>query len=306
MKKFLSIALAVTMLALTMVSCTNEDNKTEKTTKPEVSAEITDNSTLVIENEKYKFTVQKTDFEKNYSDELLMKMYALFPEKYGFDDYGGWDGTPEEVINDAVSANFSLIGPNFFEMYEEDSPEYQEAVAEIEGYGYSLYYGYVITDIDKLNSYIADRFGPFARVFASEDFDTYEEAVTQDGITDSEGIGFPGFRYIYLSESEMIACFYFENTGYGGALAVNYIYDVQTVNGGYVVKAISNDNYHDEYDFENFNNADTFEELQSESLKIYENHSPEVLDDYTMVIGETEDGDLYVMSVTKTQLTSEK
>lgn len=317
MKKLFAITLAAAMLVLTMACCDKKDTKDKDSdNKPETMATVEKNTapidvptapvdelnfeTLVIENENYKFTLEKSDFEKNYSDELLMNISAFIPLEYGVDDYVNWDGTPEEVINDALKCCFDSRSSMYFERFETTTPETEAAEAEIEKCEYKVYDNYVVTNIENINSYLYKRFGPDARQFTPEDFDTYEEAVTKDGSI-TEGIGTIGYRYIYLPESEVVMCYMSEATGFGGTFTGLYIYDIQTVGDDYVVKAVACECYDEDYIY-----ADTFEALQNSTLELFAQYTPETLDNYTMVIGETEDGDVYMKSVEKTQLTSEK
>ncbi len=315
MKKLFAVTLSLVMLILTASGCekAKSDEKeskplqestsfAENTTQSSKPVQETIYETLVFENEEYKFSVQKSDFEKNYSEELLTKISELIPLQYGVDDYPDWNGTPEKVINDAILCGFDSRSPMYFERYDSESPEWQAALEEIESYEYKVYDNYSITNIAMINSYLADRFGPDARQFKPEDFDTYEEAVTQNGrVADRPDIPGPGYRYIYLPESEVVVCYNAETTGYGGIFTSMYVYDVQTVGNDYVVKAVATDYYDEEQ-----TDAETFDEYQIGTLNLFEHFLPETLADYTMIIGETEEGNIYMKRVTKTLLTSEK
>ena len=312
MKKLVSIILAAGVLAST-AACSAKETAPETTTVPETTAAVqeqtaadvtapeTELETVVIENSKYKFTLQKSDFEKNYSEETLMKISSIIPLEYGCDDYDNWDGTPEEVINDAIQGSFDSRKATFFERFSPGSPEDETARIEIAGYKYKVYDDYVITNVGIINNFLSERFGPNARQFKPEDFDTYEEAVTQNGRV-SEGIGSPGYRYIYLPESELVMSYMSEVTGWGGDITVLYVYDIQTVDGDYVVKAVYGISGYPEYEL----NTDSFAGLQSDALKMFGAGTDDLPYDCTMVIGEAENGNLYMKSVTKNQITSEK
>lgn len=313
MKKFVSIILMAGMLA-SAAACSAKEPVGEETTQPETTAVAAEESTqavdqkpetvyetVVIENDEYKFTLEKTDFEKNYSEETLMKISALIPLEYGCDDYSKWNGTPEEVINDAIRGSFDSRSSFYFELYSLDGPERKAAEAEIEGYKHKVWNDYEVTDIDCINEYLAERFGPDARQFKPEDFDTYEQAVTQDGNV-AEDIPTFCYRYIYLPETELVMCCIPEITGRGGYVTALYIYDIQTVDGDYVVKAVYDTSGYTEL----ATNTDSFAGLQSDALKMLEAGTDGVPYDCTMVIGETENGDVYMKSVTKNQISSEK
>ena len=230
-----------------------------------------------------------------------MKISALIPLQYGFDAYESWNGTPEEVINDAISCSFDSRSATFFERFSPDSPEGEKARDEIAGYKHKVYDNYVITNIDLINSFLSERFGPDVRQFKPEDFDIYEDVVTQDGSV-TEGITVPGYRYIYLPESELVMCYMSEVTGWGGDVTALYVYDIQTVDGDYVVKAVYGISGYTEF----AENGDSFAGLQGDALKMLEAGTDDVPFEYTMVIGETENGDSFMKSVTKSQISSEK
>lgn len=270
---------------------TAEVTKKEKTTqaKPVIKTE-----TIKIKNEKYSFTIQKTDFEKNYSEELLMNISRLVPMKFGLDDYDNWNGTPNEVINDVLCCVQVSRNNWFFERYDNDSPEYIAAEKEISENPFSLSESdcFVITDIEKINRFLSERFGSEARQFKPEDFETYNEVkVSDDPIT--LGYLYPTYRYVYLPGSEMIACFveYFTSSECPAA----YIYDIQTVDGSYIVKAVSGSNDYGE-------NGDTFAGMQSDALEMFGQYTEESLDNYTMILAYDNNGNLYTKSVKKTQI----
>ena len=84
-----------------------------------------------------------------------------------------------------------------------------------------------------------------------------------------------------------------ETTSFEGPAA--YIYDIKTVDGKYVVKAVSgSDNYLENYD--------TFEGIQSDTLKMMRTYTSECMRDYTMVIARADNGELYMQSVTSKNL----
>lgn len=306
MKKLLSIMFAVSILLVSFSACVNIPEQ-ETTTQPETTTAVQEQKdidksaseksykTLIIENEKYRFTIQKTDFEKNYSEETLMEISELVPMEFGYDDYYNWNGSPNEVINDVLLCLRNSRNNWFFERFPNESAEWKSAEAEIETYEYEVWDDYVITDIKSINEFLSYRFGPQARQFKPEDFDTYEEVVTENGRI-TEGFELLSYRYVYLPKSELVVCYMSETTGFGVPAA--YIYDIQTVDGEYVVKAVSgSDNYLENYD--------TFEGLQNDTLKIMRQYTSERLTDYTMIIACDDNGKLYMQSVKSRNILSE-
>ena len=284
----------------TSVSVTDVKKSTEitaKTTENEsvTQAEIsTKTETIKIKNEKYSFTIQKTDFEKNYSEEILMNISSLVPMEFGLDDYDNWNGTPNEVINDVLCCVHVSRNNCFFERYDNDSPEYTAAQNEMSKNPFEQSYmdSFVITDIAKINKFLSERFGTEARQFKPEDFETYNEVkVSDDPI--ALGYLYPTYRYVYLPESEMVACFveYFTSS----EVPATYIYDIQTVDDLYIVKAVSgSDNYGE--------NWDTFAGMQSDALEMFGQYTEGWLDNYTLTLAFDKNGNLYMKNVEKTRI----
>lgn len=270
---------------------TAEATEKEKTTQAE---SVIKTETITIKNEKYSFTIQKTDFEKNYSEEILMNISRLVPMGFGLDDYDNWNGTPNEVINDVLRCVQVSRNNWFFERYDNDSPEYTAAQNEMSKNPFepSDVDCFVITDIEKINKFLSERFGSEARQFKSEDFETYNEVKVSDEPI-ALGYLYPTYRYVYLPESEMVACFVEYFTGSEGPAA--YIYDIQTVDGSYIVKAVSGSYNYGE-------NGDTFAGMQSDALKNFGQYTEDSLDNYTMTLAYDNNGNLYTKSVKKTQI----
>ncbi len=284
----------------TSVSATDVKKSTEitaKTTenKSVTQAEIsTKTETIKIKNEKYSFTIQKTDFEENYSEEILMNISSLVPMEFGLDDYDNWNGTPNEVVNDVLCCLKNSRNNWFFERYDSDSPEYTAALNEISKnpFKQSDMDSFVVTDIEKINKFLSGRFGSEVRQFKPEDFETYNDVKVSDEPI-SSGYLYPTYRYVYLPESELVACFVEYFTGSEAPAA--YIYDIQTVDGSYIVKAVSgSDNYGE--------NGDTFAGMQSDALKNFGQYTEGWLDNYTLTLAFDKNGNLYMKSVEKTRI----
>ena len=305
MKKFFYVSVLICILFSAFSACSADEqpDKTAETTTEKVTETIAEPTqttvdeniethTVVFNDGKYQYTIEKTDFEKNYSEEELMAISRLVPMEYGYDDYYNWNGTPDEVINDALLCMKSSRNDWFFERYDSDSPQAKAALEELKKNPYQIADDWVVTDISSINDYLSDRFGPQARQFEAEDFNTYNEIkISDESITD--GFGLRAYRYAYLPESDLIACFMSETTGFESPAA--YIYDIKSADGKYVVKAVSaSDNY--------LENSDTFEEIQSSTVKMFNTYTNGVMTNYTMTIELSDNGKLYVKSVDRNNI----
>ena len=118
MKKLLSIMFAVSMLLVSFSACSSIAEE-ETSTQPETDITVVENEyeSVIVESDNYKFTLKKSDFENNYSEDILMKISNLIPLEYGKNDYENWNGTPEEVINDAISCSFNSRSEKFFKRF---------------------------------------------------------------------------------------------------------------------------------------------------------------------------------------------
>lgn len=248
MKKLFALFLLFCVLMSSLTACKSKDIP-EETTKaavstteqPETTAEQPQETTeeetepiktetIKVSNEKHQFTFEKTNFEDNYSEEFLEELSILIPMDFGYEDYENWDGTPNEILNDVYhSGYYWRIGG-----YDYESEEWNAAKSEIEkNLGKGQYSEYTVTDIDKINSYLRDLYGPKARVFNAEDFDTCSEIKTDNDsiFTDYDW----SFIFVYLPESELIVQFARET--YGGEMEPVHICDIKTSNDCYIVEA---------------------------------------------------------------------
>ncbi len=315
MRKIISVLCVMCIVAALLNCCANDSLNDEKESSTsvfatdvkkstEITAKTTENEsvtqaknstkTIKIKNAEYSFTIQKTDFEKNYSEEILMNISSLVPMEFGLDDYDNWNGTPNEVINDVLRCVQNSRNNWFFERYDSDSPEYTAARNEMSKnpFEQSDLDRFVITDIEKINKFLSKRFGSEVRQFKPEDFETYNEVKVSDEPI-ALGYLFPTYRYVYLPESEIIACFVEYFTGSESPAA--YIYDIQTVDGSYIVKAVSGSYNYGE-------NWDTFAGMQSDALEMFGQYTEGWLDNYTLTVALDKNGNLYMKSVEKTRI----
>ncbi len=317
MRKIISVLCVMCIVAALLNCCANDSLNDEKESSTsvfatdvkkstEITAKTTENKsvtqaknstkteTIKIKNAEYSFTIQKTDFEKNYSEEMLMNISSLVPMEFGLDDYDNWNGTPNEVINDVLRCMKSSRNNWFFERYDSDSPEHTAARNEMlkNPFEQSDMDSFVVTDIEKINKFLSEKFGSEVRQFKPEDFETYNEVKVSDEPI-SLGYLFPTYRYVYLPESEMVACFVEYFTGSESPAA--YIYDIQTADGSYIVKAVSGSGNYGE-------NGDTFAGMQSDALEMFGQYTEGWLDNYTLTLALDKNGNLYMKSVEKTRI----
>lgn len=281
---------STTEAATVTTETTCEETTTEHvttTSNPETTIAKVKTETIRIKNEKHSFTFEKTDFEKNYSEELLMEILNIIPMEYGCDDYENWNGTPNEILNDAY------FGTRVWrcEGFEYKSAEWNDAVREMKECPYGVNLGeYNITNIENINSYLKDIYGPNVRTFKVDDFERFDEVVTSENSV-FENYDY-NFRYVYLPETELIVRF--TNEFYVGGEAC-YVCDVKTVGETYIVKAVTESEDLRE-------NENTFEGRQKDAIKMFNTYTYGKLSEYVFTIGNDEECGLYMKSVEKSYI----
>lgn len=274
----------------TTAETTQEEITTEyvTTSNPETSTAKAKTETIRVKNEEHSFTFEKTDFEKNYSEELLMEILRLIPMEYGCDDYKNWNGTPNEILNDAY------FGTSVWqcEGFEYNSLEWNNGVKEMKKNPYGIGWGeYSFTDIEKINSYLKDIYGPNARTFKVDDFERFDEVVTSEkSIFENYDYN---FRYVYLPDTELVVSFAREICFSGGEAI--YVCDVKTVGETYIVKAVAGSEDIRE-------NENTFEGRQKDAIKMFNTYTYGKLSEYVFTIGNDEECGLYMKSVDKSYI----
>ncbi len=249
---------------------------------------IDKNGIIKIKNEKHSFTFKKTNFEENYSKEFLLELLDLIPMEYGYDDYDNWNGTPNEILNDA------FFGTSVWRIdgYEYKSDEWNDAVAEMKKSHYSCRLGedYCFFELEKINSYLQSIYGPSVRQFKESDFEKFNDIINCESIFKNYDFN---FRYAYLPETDLIVCFANEICLSGGE--ATYVCDVKTVGDTYIVKAVTGSE-----DFRE--NAQTFEGIQNDALKMFNKYTYGCLSSYTFTICRSKDGGLYMEKVEKSYI----
>lgn len=269
MRKILAIIISVSFL-FTMFACESEkkqENITttatdcKETTAFETESETTEitayqaasdviwvgdftdaieEGTFIINKGKYKIEFIKKDYENHYSKEVLNEIYEAIPTEFGLsfgcDDYDNWNGAPNDILNDT----YHSMGCWKMESYDYGTSEHKKAVQELNNspYGNPNLEGF-FTSVEKINSFLRGVYGPEARVFKANDFDTYNEIMqTESSVFYDYDYS---FRFAYLPESEVVCCFARET--WGGETQAKCVCDVRMSNGDYIVEVVSDTYY---------------------------------------------------------------
>lgn len=259
----------------------------EKTEKP---VDYIKSGKIKIDDGKYKYTIEKKAFEDNYSEEFLMGLSSYFRMDFGYEDYDNWNGEVNCVLND-----LSFGGNVDFDSFEYNSPEWKEAVAEMNKNPYDKGYDeYGFTTVDRINKGIRERFGPGLRSFKADDFDAYNEIKTSDASVFENYDLF--YRFAYLPGCDYVVYWVREVTSFGRASA--FICNVETVDNCYVVETVMGSE-----DFSE--NCGTFEGRQTDALKMFNSHTYGRLFKNIFTIAVDEKGNLYMKSVDKSYIIPE-
>ena len=154
--------------------------KVQTTSVPELSTtEKVIKTEVVIENDRHSFTVMKTDFEKNFTEEELWEISSVLSMSFGCEDYYNWNGEAEFVVNELLNNCLTSTKWVFKSLVTEDEDIINKASQELAIYmnDENAQVDYGIVELDVLNSYIKDMYGENARTFVGEDFMTVEEAL---------------------------------------------------------------------------------------------------------------------------------
>ncbi len=190
---------------------------------------------IIIDDGEYRYRINKTDFEKSFDEELLLKLSETIPMEFGYEDYNKWDSSANAILNDVLLGNYSRFDCRL-ERYDFESEQGKKAKAEMMSYSEEMkFHEYFVTDIPKINEYLIKLFGSDAGVIDKDDFERYSV------ITNSEKYPFEdydyNYRFIYLPESELVVCGI--NEFLDGEYKIPYMCDVQKKDGLYIVRAVS-------------------------------------------------------------------
>ena len=264
------------------------DEKVQTTSVPELpTTEKVIKTEVVFENNEHSFTVMKTDFEKNFTEEQLMEISSVLAMSFGYDDYYNWNGEAEAVVNELLNCCIPTPKWPFSSIVTDNEAILKKASQELAVYmnDENAQVGYGIAELDVLNAYIKDMYGENARTFVGEDFMSVEEALKKNGkVFDYKSDAYSQIRYFPQNNLIWLAS---RDTGFSSK--VSYIYDITEENGDFIVYSIGN--------IENDGAGNTFSSHQSyvleeltwgESSYIYEN---------VCTLGVSQNGDFYLKKV---------
>ena len=262
--------------------------KVQTTSVPELpTTEKVIKTEVVIENDRHSFTVMKTDFEKNFTEEELWEISSVLSMSFGYDDYYNWNGEAEFVVNELLNNCLTSTKWVFSSLVTEDENILKKASQELATYmnDENAQVDYGIVELDVLNSYIKDMYGENARTFVGEDFMSVEEALKNNGkVFDYHSDMYSQIRYFPQNNLIWLAS---RDTGYSSA--ISYIYDITEENGDFIVYAVGGvDNYAADNTFSAHQSYVLKELTWGESSYIYEN---------VCTLGVSENGDFYLKKV---------
>ena len=185
-------------LCLLLTSCGKSDNKeettstnavTEYTTVTETTTEIITEATiqnnitlkkdkLILDNGKYRYEIEKTDFEEAYPEELLLQFASMLSMNFGVEDYYDWNTTGENVfvdvrhcclsINNFIKKKSLFDYDNSQEICQKFMEDAQlEELRGVETFTFSLH---------EYNDHLKDLFGPDVIQLETSDFETAKSA----------------------------------------------------------------------------------------------------------------------------------
>ncbi len=210
------------------------ENLTEEitTTQPVTHAKAGE---IIIDDGEYRYKINKTDFEKKFDEELLLKLSDIIPMEFGYEDYDKWDSSANVILNDVLLGNYSRFDCRL-ERYDFESEQGKKAKSEMMNYSVEIkFHEYFVTDISNINEYLIKLFGPDAGVIEKDDFEGYG-VIANSEKSPFKDYGY-NYRFIYLPESELVVCGI--NEFLDGEYKIPYMCDVREKDGLYIVRAVS-------------------------------------------------------------------
>lgn len=309
MKKFFIMGICFCLL---LTSCGKSDNKeettstnavTECTTVTETTTEIITEATtqnnitlkkdkLILDNGKYRYEIEKTDFEEAYPEELLLQFASMLSMNFGVEDYYDWNTTGENVFVDVrhccLSMNNFIKKKSLFD-YDNSQDICQklmddaqlEELRGVETFTFSLH---------EYNDYLKDLFGPDVIQLEISDFETAKSA-KEKGLPLSGDISEGDYRCFYsgVDDIVLVQCCPTDFASYG-----EYVYDIREKEGNYSVYTIGS--------FEMIEYEETLKKYQQNMLEELNRNIRKFMQTKVYKFGCNDDGDVYLKSVDKKYL----
>lgn len=320
MKKFIAVLMIIAIMITVISGCENGtefESITVKTTKEtttlkNITEKISESGTFTepatieestterpieyiksgkikIDNGKHQYTIEKKAFEDNYSEEFLMSLSRFYRMEFGFKDYDNWNGEANAVLNDLM-----INGGLWFDCFEYNSPEWIAATDEMRNNPHKTGYAeYGFTTVENINNQIKRLFGPSARAFEEDDFETYNEMNMRDDSVFEDYDS--NYRFAYLPKSELIIMFTSEFIEGGMS---TFLCDVKTVDGCYVVEAVRGSESF-------FKDGYTFEGQQKDALRMFNRYTYGRLFKSIFTIAVDDNNNMYMLSVDKSYIIPE-
>lgn len=269
---------------------TTTETTTESTTKKNISLK---KNKLILDNGIYRYEIEKTDFEKAYSEELLLQFANMLSMDFGVEDYYDWNTTGENVFKDIfvngipISDFSELINLFKGEVNEDAIRKFRQDAGEKE----DSYLGGATVPLKDINKYMVNMYGPDVRQLTTDDFYTVKEAI-EKGLPISGGLSESDHRCFYSGVDDIIiiqSC----DTGYSGIS--EYIYDVREKDGDYYVYTLGEGG-------ETYGKIDDLNYCQQIMLESVKYNIREYMQTKVYKFGCTDDGDVYLKSVDKKYL----
>lgn len=251
---------------------------------------------ITIDDGEYRYIIEKTDFEKNFDEELLLKISEIIPMEFGYEDYDKWDCSANVILNDVLLGNESRIG-YWIERYDFESERAKKAQEEMMSYNEKIrLHEYFISDIPKINEYLIKLFGPDAGVIDKNDFEEYSVIANSDKHPFKDFNYKYNYRFFYLPESKLVVCGI--NEFLGEESKMPYMCDVKEKDGIYTVRAVSGSGGFYEGNY-------TFLTKQNDCLESLRWYTKGYLEECIYTIACDDNGNMYMKSTEKSYILPE-
>ncbi|MBE6819498.1 MAG: hypothetical protein E7516_00390 [Ruminococcaceae bacterium] len=312
MKKLATVVVLICMFVC-LISCSKQGVETpgltESTTQLPVAEEgqsqsesVTEEKTeaqqavikgkekIIIDDGTYQFEINKTNFEDEIPEDILLQFANMLLMDFGVEDYYGWNTSGQNVFSDVRKSNLVISGcyKNYDFLDEETDKEAYAMFLSDVGLEYNMYCEVNTFSLKKYNDYLKDFFGPDVKQLTVDDFETGKSALKKGFAVDGD-IGESDTRCFYTGKDDVILI---HTCATGFSCVGEYIFDVKKDGDDYYVYTVG--------EVETHGLIDNFDEFQNQALDdlIYSIYKG-VLPAKKYKFGCTADGDIYLKSVDK-------